>query len=122
MHIPKLDGILLLNSVPKSLVLRGLFLMKYSITICLMTLNMGNIAGLNTKDLGTEFSSNAAISGPALRDAHSQVGWYLATEFCTQILGVETCNIAHVQGHQTDGYHVHPAVLAPRSLHRALVS
>ncbi|CAG8161798.1 unnamed protein product [Penicillium nalgiovense] len=49
---------------------------------------------------------DAAISGPALRDAHSQVGWYLATEFCTRILGVETCNIAHVQGHQTDGYRI----------------
>lgn len=49
---------------------------------------------------------DAAMSGPTLRDAHSQVGWYLATEFCTQILGVETCQITHVQGHQTDGYRV----------------
>lgn len=49
---------------------------------------------------------DAAISGPALRDAHSQVGWYLAAEFCTQILGVETLPITHVQGHQTDGFRV----------------
>jgi uracil phosphoribosyltransferase len=49
---------------------------------------------------------DAAISGPALRDAHSQVGWYLATEFCTEILGVETCRITHVQGHQADGFRI----------------
>ncbi|KAJ5115576.1 hypothetical protein N7526_011457 [Penicillium atrosanguineum] len=49
---------------------------------------------------------DAAIFGPALRDAHSQVGWYLATEFCTQILGVETYQVTHVQGHQTDGYRI----------------
>ncbi|KAJ5335706.1 uncharacterized protein N7506_005642 [Penicillium brevicompactum] len=49
---------------------------------------------------------DAAISGPALRDAHSKVGWYLATEFCTQILGVETFHITHVQGHQTDGFRI----------------
>ncbi|KAJ5219514.1 hypothetical protein N7468_008718 [Penicillium chermesinum] len=49
---------------------------------------------------------DASVFGPALRDAHSQVGWYLATEFCTQILGVETYQVSHVQGHQTDGYRV----------------
>ena len=49
---------------------------------------------------------DAAISGPALRDIHSRVGWYLATEFCSQILGVETCPITHVQGHKTDGFRI----------------
>ncbi|KAJ6116213.1 hypothetical protein N7523_005894 [Penicillium sp. IBT 18751x] len=49
---------------------------------------------------------DAAISGPALRDADSQVDWYLATELCTQILGVEMCHISDVQGHQKDGYRV----------------
>ncbi|CAG8380861.1 unnamed protein product, partial [Penicillium salamii] len=49
---------------------------------------------------------DAAIAGPALRDAHSLVGWYLAVEFCTQILGTETYHIPHVQGHQTDGFRI----------------
>lgn len=49
---------------------------------------------------------NASISGSALREAHRRVGWYLATEFCSEILGVETFAIPHVQGHQTDGYRV----------------
>ncbi|CAG8135650.1 unnamed protein product [Penicillium olsonii] len=49
---------------------------------------------------------DAAVSGPALRDAHSQVGWYLAIEFCSQILGVEKYHIPHVQGHQTEGFRI----------------
>ncbi|OKL62234.1 hypothetical protein UA08_02343 [Talaromyces atroroseus] len=49
---------------------------------------------------------NAAFSGPDLRKAHYRAGWYLATEFCTEILGLETFPIPHVQGHQTDGYRV----------------
>ncbi|KAJ5801755.1 uncharacterized protein N7518_003823 [Penicillium psychrosexuale] len=47
---------------------------------------------------------DASVSGPALRDAHRRVGWYLGTEFCTQIIGIESRPITHVQGHQTDGY------------------
>lgn len=49
---------------------------------------------------------NATFSGPVLRKAHYRVGWYLATEFCGEILGLETFPIPHVQGHQTDGYRV----------------
>ncbi|KAF4759975.1 hypothetical protein HAV15_005944 [Penicillium sp. str.  len=45
---------------------------------------------------------DTAISGPALRYAHSQVGCYLSTENYTQILGVETRPMTYVQGHQTD--------------------
>ncbi|KAK6527375.1 hypothetical protein TWF281_010555 [Arthrobotrys megalospora] len=47
---------------------------------------------------------DAAVAGPALREAHRQVGWYLATEFLTRIVGVEEYSIAHVQGNQTSGY------------------
>lgn len=47
---------------------------------------------------------DASISGPALREVHRRVGFYLATEFCTQIIGIESNPIPHVQGHQTDGY------------------
>ncbi|RAO68305.1 uncharacterized protein BHQ10_004317 [Talaromyces amestolkiae] len=49
---------------------------------------------------------NATFSGPSLREAHHRVGLYLATEFCAEILGLETFPIPHVQGHQTDGYRV----------------
>ncbi|KAJ5781293.1 hypothetical protein N7457_006453 [Penicillium paradoxum] len=47
---------------------------------------------------------DASVSGPALRDIHHRVGWYLATEFCTRIIGIEPYPIKHVQGHETDGY------------------
>ena len=47
---------------------------------------------------------NAEVSGPALGRKHFRVGWYLATELCSQILGVEACPMTHVQGHKTDGF------------------
>ncbi|KAK6332932.1 hypothetical protein TWF718_010760 [Orbilia javanica] len=47
---------------------------------------------------------DARVSGPALREAHRRVGWYLATEFLTDLIGVEEYSIPHVQGHQTSGY------------------
>ncbi|KAG8664243.1 uncharacterized protein FPOAC1_013006 [Fusarium poae] len=47
---------------------------------------------------------DASISGPALRQAHGLVGQYLATEFVTQLIGLQEYNIPHVQGHQTTGH------------------
>ncbi|ORX95600.1 uracil phosphoribosyltransferase-domain-containing protein [Clohesyomyces aquaticus] len=47
---------------------------------------------------------DAAVAGPALRKAHRQVGWYLACEFLTRIIGLEDCQISHVLGHATTGY------------------
>ncbi|RPA92079.1 hypothetical protein L873DRAFT_1711496 [Choiromyces venosus 120613-1] len=47
---------------------------------------------------------DATIAGPALREAHRRVGWYLATEFLTEMIGLEEYPIPHVQGHQTSGY------------------
>jgi uracil phosphoribosyltransferase len=47
---------------------------------------------------------DASISGPALRDVHRRVGWYLGMEFCTQIIGIESYHIPHVQGYQADGH------------------
>lgn len=47
---------------------------------------------------------DAQVAGPALRTAHGHVGWYLATEFVTDIIGLEEYTIPHVQGHQTNGH------------------
>ena len=47
---------------------------------------------------------DATVAGPVLREAHRRVGWYLATEFLTDVIGVEEYPIAHVQGHHTSGY------------------
>ncbi|CAG8902662.1 unnamed protein product [Penicillium egyptiacum] len=47
---------------------------------------------------------DASVSGSALREVHRRVGCYLGTEFCTQIIGLESYHITHVQGHQADGY------------------
>ena len=47
---------------------------------------------------------DAGVAGPALRTAHENVGWYLAAEFVTDIIGLEEIGIPHVQGHQTNGH------------------
>ncbi|KAH6664455.1 uracil phosphoribosyltransferase-domain-containing protein [Halenospora varia] len=47
---------------------------------------------------------DATVAGPVLREAHRRVGWYLATEFLAEMIGVEECPIPHVQGHQISGY------------------
>ncbi len=49
---------------------------------------------------------DAAVSGPDLREAHYDAGWYLATEFLSgaDVLGVEERTIRHVQGHATTGH------------------
>lgn len=47
---------------------------------------------------------DAAVAGPSLREAHRRVGWYLAIEFMSNLIGVEECQISHVLGHHTSGY------------------
>jgi hypothetical protein len=47
---------------------------------------------------------DATVTDPALRAAHRRVGWYLATEFQTEVIGVEKYPIPHVQGSRTSGY------------------
>lgn len=47
---------------------------------------------------------DAAVAGPDLRRAHHRVGFYLATEYVSEILGLETHEIHHVQGNMVDGH------------------
>lgn len=47
---------------------------------------------------------DATVAGPVLREAHRRVGWYLATEFLVDVIGIEEYPIPHVQGHHTSGY------------------
>jgi adenylate kinase/phosphoserine phosphatase len=47
---------------------------------------------------------DARVSGPALRDAHRRIGYYLAVEFLTELLGLEEVKIPHVLGHQDVGH------------------
>jgi len=47
---------------------------------------------------------DAKVAGPILREAHRRVGWYLATEFLVDVIGIEEYLTAHVLGHQTSGY------------------
>ena len=46
---------------------------------------------------------DAANAGPALRTAHRHVGWYLAIEHVTTIIGLESCPIQHVLGRPETG-------------------
>jgi uracil phosphoribosyltransferase/adenylate kinase/phosphoserine phosphatase len=47
---------------------------------------------------------DAQVAGPVLREAHGRVGWYLATEFLGDVIGIEEYPIPHVQGHYTSGH------------------
>ena len=47
---------------------------------------------------------NANISGPALREAHRRVGWYLAIHFLSHIIGLDEYTIFDVHGKETSGY------------------
>ncbi|KAI0431299.1 uracil phosphoribosyltransferase-domain-containing protein [Xylaria sp. FL1042] len=47
---------------------------------------------------------DANVNGPNLREAHRRVGWFLAAEFLTELVGLEEYVIPHVQGHQTNGF------------------
>ncbi|KAI8930907.1 hypothetical protein NX059_011922 [Plenodomus lindquistii] len=49
---------------------------------------------------------DAAYRGPALREAHERVGEYLATEYLSDLLGLEEIEIQHVQGRATSGHRV----------------
>ena len=46
---------------------------------------------------------DAAVSVPALRDAHRRVGYYLAIEMLADVIGLEHAPIRHVLGHATSG-------------------
>lgn len=56
-----------------------------------------------TKLLATRMR-DAAVAGPDLREAHRRVGWYLASEFLIDVVGLEQCQIRHVQGRLAEGY------------------
>ncbi|TVY17589.1 hypothetical protein LARI1_G005524 [Lachnellula arida] len=47
---------------------------------------------------------DAGIAGPSLRKSHHHIGWFLATEYVSGLIGVERYDIPHVQGGVTDGY------------------
>ncbi|PNP80421.1 hypothetical protein FNYG_06020 [Fusarium nygamai] len=49
---------------------------------------------------------DAAVFGPMLRQAHINVGRYLATEYVSELIGLEHYVIPHVQGHNTTGYYL----------------
>jgi uracil phosphoribosyltransferase len=49
---------------------------------------------------------DANIAGSALREAHRQAGWYLATQYLSCMVGLEEHAVPHVQGHMTTGYRI----------------
>ncbi|KAF2658346.1 uracil phosphoribosyltransferase [Lophiostoma macrostomum CBS 122681] len=62
------------------------------------------IASGNTPLVLATKTRDAAISGVPLQEHHKKIGWYLATHFLLDLLGVEEQTINHVQGHQVPGY------------------
>jgi hypothetical protein len=49
---------------------------------------------------------DANTSGSAWREVHRRVGWYLATELVSRMIGLEEYSIQHVQGHTTSGHRI----------------
>ncbi|KAF9769229.1 hypothetical protein IL306_013363 [Fusarium sp. DS 682] len=47
---------------------------------------------------------DATVAGPLLRDAHANVGHYLAVEYVSKLIGLEEYTIPHVQGHETTAH------------------
>ncbi|OBT63896.1 hypothetical protein VE03_06571 [Pseudogymnoascus sp. 23342-1-I1] len=47
---------------------------------------------------------NATVAGPALKEAHRRIGWYLAVQFIGKAIGLESYEIPHVQGGHTEGH------------------
>ncbi|KAM7205178.1 Uracil phosphoribosyltransferase domain containing protein [Naviculisporaceae sp. PSN 640] len=47
---------------------------------------------------------DASLAGPALREAHRQVGRYLALQFVSEVVGLESSATPHVQNRTTEGY------------------
>ncbi|KIV89996.1 hypothetical protein PV10_07346 [Exophiala mesophila] len=47
---------------------------------------------------------DAGISGPALREAHRQLGYFVAIDCVADVIGLEEYDITHVQGHTVPGY------------------
>lgn len=68
------------------------------------TPNLLHATDRSSAKLMTTPTRDATISGPALREAHRRIGWYLATEFITSLIGLEEYSIPHVQGHTTTGH------------------
>lgn len=62
------------------------------------------IATLTTAQQLSTSMRNADNTGPVLREAHRRVGWYLATEYVTAMIGLEKYDIPHTQGNMTDGW------------------
>ncbi|RYP22120.1 hypothetical protein DL765_001879 [Monosporascus sp. GIB2] len=62
--------------------------------------------GRNAAKLLATPMRDAAVAGPALREAYCRVGWYLASAFLTRVIGVEECQISHVPGRRTTGYYL----------------
>ncbi|GKZ63669.1 hypothetical protein AnigIFM49718_004160, partial [Aspergillus niger] len=58
----------------------------------------------NAAKLLATATRDARISGPLLRGAHRRVGYYLSITHLSDLLGLETNKIPHVQGHTTDGF------------------
>lgn len=47
---------------------------------------------------------DATVAGPALKEAHRRIGWYLAVEFIGKVIELESYKISHVQGGLKEGH------------------
>lgn len=69
-----------------------------------MKFQVRHATGKNVAKLLATPTRDARVKGPALMDCHRSIGRYLAIEHISDLMGVESYEIPHVQGHQTSGY------------------
>lgn len=72
--------------------------------LCRRRLQVLHATGRNAAKFLMTPTRDAKVAGPVLREAHRRVGWYLATEFVSDVIGIEEYPIKHVQGHRTNGH------------------
>ncbi|KAF2217531.1 hypothetical protein CERZMDRAFT_119404 [Cercospora zeae-maydis SCOH1-5] len=68
------------------------------------SLDVRNAGGKNTAKILMSATRDATVSGRALQEAHRKVGWYLATEYLPDVIGLESFKLSHVQGGYTAGH------------------
>ncbi|KAM3420270.1 hypothetical protein BST61_g3557 [Cercospora zeina] len=68
------------------------------------SLVLRNAGSKKTAKMLMSATRDATVSGRALQEAHRNIGWYLATEYLPDLIGLESFRLSHVQGGYTAGH------------------
>ncbi|PIA93674.1 hypothetical protein CB0940_04674 [Cercospora beticola] len=71
------------------------------------SLELHNAGDKNAAKILMSATRDATVSGRALQEAHRKIGWYLATQYLPDLIGLESFKMSHVQGGYTAGHRLH---------------